>query len=189
MAGAYNVGMAAAIVTASAEWGQVKRDATALRAALGIVMSMPSEAIGIIGPATRQVARLNLLRRAQFAVSALNRIAADVRQARSRGQPVAQALAESVARERRYFGMHREAIWNRDKAAAQVDSSALSYGMLLGWHTVLDKHTSAECRAANGRNFYADAMPLIGFPGGVHPHCRCYPGRPWPGGGILPSGR
>jgi hypothetical protein len=160
----------------------------ALRAALGIVMGMPPDAEGISGPASAQVARQNLMRRAQFAIMAARRITADLRDARSHGTPLAQALAGAVSRERRYFGMHMDAIWQRRQAGAMADTAATSYGTLLGWHTVMDRRTSAECKAANGRNFNVGAMPLIGFPGGVHPHCRCYPGRPWPGGRMLPSG-
>ena len=72
----------------------------------------------------------------------------------------------------------------------QVDMATMTYGLLLGWHTVIDKRTSAECYWANGQNFHADQMPAIGYPGAVHPHCRCYPGAPFPGGKLLsPSPR
>jgi hypothetical protein len=183
------VAAAAAIITATPAWLQARSEGLALRAALDVVMGMPPDAHGISGPASAQVARLNLLRRAQFAVMATRRITADIIAARSHGIPLTQALAESVTRERRFFGQHMTAIWQRRQAAAMADTAASTYGLLLGWHTVLDKHTSAECRAANGRNFNVTSMPSIGFPGGVHPHCRCYPGRPWPGGRMLPSGR
>jgi hypothetical protein len=65
--------------------------------------------------------------------------------------------------------------------------AALEHGNLLGWNTVIDERTSAECRAADGKNYYATAMPDIGFPGSVHPACRCYPSGPHPGGRLLPS--
>src|SRR5262249_5804239 len=136
----------------------------ALRAAIEVVMSMPPDRQGISGSATGRVARLNLLRRAQFAVSAGRRITADLRSARSRGIPLSQALLGGITRERRYFGQHILAIWQRQRAAAQADSAAMTLGRLLGWHTVLDNHTSAECRAANGKNFNVDQMPLIGYP-------------------------
>lgn len=189
MTAAVTVGGVLSLVVATTAWKQARMDARALRGALGVIMSMPPELAGISGPASATVARLNLLRRAQFAVASTRRIMAQLAQARSTGVPFTRALADAVSTERRYFGQHMEAIWQRQKAASQADSAALSYGRLLGWHTVLDRHTSAECRAANGRNFYVEQMPLIGYPGGVHPHCRCYPGRPWPGGRMLPSGR
>lgn len=161
----------------------------AMRKAIEVIMSMPPDRQGFYGAATARMARMNLLRRAQFAVSAGRRLTGDLREARSRGIPLAQALAGGVLRERRYFGQHLEAIWQRSKAGAQADSAAMTYGRLLGWHTVIDARTSAECRAASGRNFLVDKMPAIGYPGAVHPHCRCYPGKPWPGGRMLPSER
>jgi hypothetical protein len=161
----------------------------AMRVSLEVVMSMPPDRQGFWGAATARTARLNLLRRVQFAVTSARRVAADLRTARSRGIPVTKALLDASRRERRYFGAHLLAIWQRSRAAAQADTAAMTYGRLLGWHTVLDKRTSAECRQANGKNFLVDHMPVIGYPGGVHPHCRCYPGRPWPGGRMLPSER
>lgn len=161
----------------------------AMRVSLEVIMSMPPDRQGFYGAATARTARLNLLRRVQFAVTSSRRVMQDLREARSRGIPLTQALLDAAERERRYFGQHLQAIWKRSQAAAQADTAAMTYGRLLGWHTVLDKRTSAECRHANGRNFLVDKMPLIGYPGGVHPHCRCYPGRPWPGGRMLPSER
>jgi len=71
------------------------------------------------------------------------------------------------------------------RAAAQVDTAVMDHGLLLGWHSVNDRRTSPECRAANRHNFRADDMPLIGFPGAVHPHCRCWPGAPFPGAPMV----
>jgi uncharacterized protein with gpF-like domain len=133
------------------------------------------------------VIRLNALRRAQFTVMAARRLTSSILTARSRGQTARQALAEALPRERRYFGQHIEAAWQRARAAAQVDSTAASYGPVLGWYTVRDRRTSAECLAANGKNFRADVMPAIGWPGAVHNHCRCYPGPPVPGARMLSS--
>jgi hypothetical protein len=160
-----------------------------LRGALDTVMTSPPERTEGFGAASSAIARLNLMRRAQFAVSASKRITADLREARARGTPLREALAAGVARERRYFGQHLDAIQQRARAAAVVDGQAAHYGDLLGWYTVRDSHTSAECLAANGKNFYASAMPLIGYPGGVHPFCRCYPGAPHTGAALLPSAR
>jgi hypothetical protein len=68
-----------------------------------------------------------------------------------------------------------------------VDSTASLYGGILGWHAEMDARTSAECRRANGKNFLAAYAPLIGYPGAVHPRCRCYPVRPYAGAKLLPS--
>lgn len=156
-------------------------------AVLDMIMSFPPEKTGVAGSASLTTARENLLRRAQFALAAGRRVTRDLAAARSHGQPLSSALTTSVLRERRYFGQHLDAMWNRAKAAAQVDSAAMSYGNLLGWNTVNDARTSAECRAADGKNFEATARPLIGWPGAVHPHCRCYPGPAHVGARMLPS--
>jgi len=156
-------------------------------AVLDMVMSFPPERTGVAGSASLTTARQNYLRRAQFALAAGRRVTSDLTEARSHGQPLQKALADAIARERRYFGQHLDAMWNRAKAAAQVDSAAMTYGNLLGWNTVLDARTSTECKAANGKNFEATAIPLIGWPGAVHPHCRCYPGPAHIGARMLPS--
>jgi hypothetical protein len=157
----------------------------AMGAALQIVMSFPPGQSGAYGAATLAMERSNLLRRAQFTVAAARRIAQALASAHSTGQPLSQALAAAVQRERRFYAQHLMAIWQRSQAGAAADSAAMSYGNLLGWHTVRDARTSADCLAANGKNFYADHMPLIGYPGAVHPHCRCRPGPPFPGAAML----
>jgi hypothetical protein len=164
-------------------------DRAAVLAALSIVMGMPPEATGVSGSAALAMSRTNTLRRAQFAWSSAKRLTGDILQARSDGKNVRQALAAAITRERRYFGQHRDAMWNRMQAAMNVDMASWSYGDLLGWYTVRDARTSAECLAADGRNFYASEVPVIGYPGAVHPHCRCYPGPAHVGGRMLPSVR
>jgi hypothetical protein len=159
----------------------------ALQSALQIIMAMPPEATGIAGPATAQVAYLNQVRRGQMVVSIGRRLTGDIRSARSEGRSVVTALLNGVTRERRYFGMHRDAIWSRAQAAMAVDMAALQYGLLLGWHTHRDDRTTPECLAADGKNFRADSMPLIGFPGATHSKCRCKPVAPYPGAPLLPS--
>lgn len=150
-----------------------------LRMALGVVMSQPPEQTGAAGPATLATARQNMLRRAQFVLASARRLSAAARGGEN--------LRAALETERRYYGLHLQALWNRARGASQVDSAAQSYGDLLGWYTVLDRRTSAECRAASGRNFSVMAQPLIGWPGTVHPHCRCYPGRPHRGARMLAS--
>jgi hypothetical protein len=158
---------------------------SALRGALEAVMGHPHDRQEGVGTAQTVVARLNTVRRAQFVLHAARRITRELALARAQGQPLGLALREAVGRERRYYGQHLQAIIQRMDAASQVDARAAEYGPLLGWYAVRDKHTSAECLRANGKNFYVWAMPVIGYPGGVHPHCRCYPGRPHAGAAIL----
>lgn len=159
----------------------------ALAGALHVVMSMPPEPLGALGPAQAQVFQINVMRRAAFLVAACRRLQNDLDYARAHGQPLDNVVSLAIARERRYFSQHLQAIYTRSVAAARVDTAAGIYGRLLGWHTLLDARTSAECKAANGKNFYADSMPLIGYPGTVHPHCRCLPGVPFEGARMLPS--
>jgi hypothetical protein len=159
----------------------------AMFSALGITMGHPPGQTGFYGPATMATERSNLQRRAMFVLAAARRITADLAAAHSRGQGMAAALAAAVTRERRFYAQHLIATWQRSQAGAQVDGEAMTRGLLLGWHTKHDSKTSAECRQADGRNFYADHMPLIGYPGAVHPHCRCRAGAPFPGARLLPS--
>lgn len=152
-------------------------------AALEIVMGHPPDAAGFYGPATANVARINLIRRGMFAAASIMRLAGD--------DELMQAGAEAgiwttaVNRERGYYGQQLVAGWNREKAGAAVDSASMTHGRLLGWYTRIDARTSAECRAANRHNFNADEPPAIGYPGMVHPHCRCQPGAPFPGARMV----
>lgn len=81
--------------------------------------------------------------------------------------------------EQKFFNQHLDAARNRHQRAAEVDKAAKRYGATLGWHAKMDSITSEECREANGRNFNINRVPEIGFPGTVHRHCRCKPGRPF----------
>ena len=152
-----------------------------------IVMAHPPQQTGVSGHASEQVSRLNTARRAQFAIAATLRVARAMTEARARGEDAEGAGMAQVERERRYYQQHLDAMRQRAIAAARVDMEALEHGRLLGWKTVLDSHTSPECRAANGCNFYAARPPAIGYPGAVHPACRCKPVAPWPGGRLLPG--
>lgn len=152
-----------------------------------IVLAQPPPVTGTVGPASEQTSRLNAARRAQFVISATMRVLRAMLAARAHGENVIRAGLNQVERERRYYELHLQAMWNRAVAAAKVDMAVLEYGPLLGWAAVLDSRTSPECRAANGKNFYASAMPFIGYPGAVHPHCRCYATSPHPGASLLPS--
>jgi hypothetical protein len=141
------------------------------------------------GPtAAAQTADLNLLRRGQFVRTSGRRLQRDAAAAKAAGRM--QALQAGLARERRYYSMHLAAMWNRAVAAGKTDMAALEHGDLLGWLSKDDDRVSPECAFASGKNFYASRMPDIGFPGAVHPNCRCEAVAPWPRGGMLwPGGR
>lgn len=188
------------IVTALAAYGTVKALTTALKApfkAAGIggaalsavaalVLSQPREAVKGNGPAQRWATRANLARRAAFFLAAARRVQQAARAARSKGEPATGAIRDALATERGYLRQHVEASAQRARAAAAVDGMAAKHGNLLGWNTVKDSRTTAECYAADKRNFRADRPPVIGFPGATHPNCRCYPGPPRPGAELLP---
>jgi hypothetical protein len=93
-----------------------------------------------------------------------------------------QVLDRALEKERRYFDQHLGAERGRREAAARVDRVAKRSGLTtLGWHAQMDDRTTAECRAANGHNFDVTRPPSIGYPGAVHPSCRCRPGPPFAG--------
>lgn len=107
-----------------------------------------------------------------------------VQQAMREGKSLDVALRE----EQRNLQLHLSAQSNRVVMAKRVDEAASKYGSLLGWYATLDGRTSPECRQANGKNFRVDERPAIGYPGAVHPHCRCKVGKPHASGALL-SGR
>lgn len=158
--------------------------AEAMHAALEVVMEHPPDREGFYGAATAQTARLNLIRRAQFLVNSAKRFNETLARVAS-GQAEPRALLDLMRLERRYYGQHMLAGWNRMRSAAQVDTAVMDYGLLLGWYTVVDSRTSLECWRVNRHNFRADQMPAIGFPGAVHPHCRCLPGPPIDGAPLI----
>jgi hypothetical protein len=156
----------------------------AVRRALGSVLAMvtthPHPVTGVIGPASEQVSRMNAARRAQYVLAAARRVKTAENEARAKGESVEAARQMQLERERKFYEQHQAAMWNRARAAGQVDMEAAVHGRLISWNTVLDARTSAECRAADRKNFYADRMPDIGWPGGVHPFAGAFPGRPGP---------
>jgi hypothetical protein len=157
----------------------------ALRLAAGVVMSWPADVLEGTGPAARHMVRANLVRRAQFLIAAAGRIQQAVTAARSAGEAVTVAAETAARAELRYLALHVQASQKRIAAASAVDGAAAEYGPLLGWSSVLDDRTTAECRAAAGKNFAADHPPRIGLPGAVHPACRCWPSAPHPGAAVL----
>ncbi len=104
------------------------------------------------------------------------------------------ALAQAWQREQVWFQAQKRAEERRLRAATLQDMTAVMNSDrpgaeqgLLGWRAVIDGATTPECRWANGKNFRADRMPLIGFPGAVHPRCRCSAGPMVPGAALIPS--
>lgn len=179
--------VSAALAALGSGYAAIGVSVPALQAVLGVVMAMPPGRSGFFGPATAQMSRTNLARRAAFVVSAARRMQTAIGQARSRHSP--SIVLDALAAERRYYGQHLAASWARENAAAKIDSQAMLHGRLLGWNTVHTKTTTPECAAADRHNFYADTQPPIGWPGLAHPGCRCYPGAPFPGAALVGSPR
>lgn len=155
-------------------------DATAL--AVKIAMAAPinsRQATRLDTPAVKTTVLTERTFRATYILNASRRIA----QAQKERQPASQILNE----ERRWFAAHRQNADRRHQKAKEVDVAAERYGDTLGWYAKRDSRTSAECLAAHGKNFNANNRPLIGFPGTVHPHCRCRPGPPHANASLLTS--
>jgi SPP1 gp7 family putative phage head morphogenesis protein len=157
----------------------------ALSATAALVASWPHEAMEGTGPAQRWAIRANLARRASFFLHAARRTQQAIVAARSKDQPVMAAIRDALTAEKRFMAQHIQASTGRVQAASAVDGMASTYGNLLGWNTVKDSRTTAECYAADGKSFYADNPPLIGYPGATHPNCRCLPGPPRKGAPVL----
>ncbi|UTN91839.1 capsid maturation protease [Streptomyces phage Stuff] len=117
--------------------------------------------------------RANLRYRAAFIIRALRRIMA------------APDKKLALKRELEFWKGHLKANARRIAVARRIDWARGRYGELLGWYAKMDNRTSAECRAADGRNFTALEPPVIGYPGSVHLHCRCVPGPPHPGAKMV----
>jgi hypothetical protein len=158
----------------------------ALGAVLSDVTQAPPPVTGVIGTASEQVSRMNAARRAQYVTAASKRVLAAEREARAKGESAEAARDEALARERKFYAMHLQAMWNRSAAAGRIDMEAATHGPLLGWYSRHDTSVTPECAGADRHNFYVDNPPYIGLPGiGPHFGCRCEPGPPWPGGKLL----
>jgi hypothetical protein len=167
----------------------------ALAAVAALVASWPHDVLEGTGPASRWAIRTNLLRRAQFFLSACQRVQQAIVAARSKNEPVMDAVRAAITAEQRYMGQHIAASGQRVRAASAVDGMAAMHGSLLGWKAFIDARTSQGCRRADGSNFRVDDPPVIegspSFPGAVHPGCRCIAVRAYRGASVLPgvSGR
>lgn len=125
------------------------------------------------GSARALAKKANLRYRAAFIINALRRIAA------------APDWKIALKRELGFWKAHTKASARRMTVARRIDASRKLYGDMLGWYATMDSRTSNECRAADHRNFEAIKPPVIGYPGSVHPHCRCMPGPPFPGAKMV----
>ena len=181
-------GLAAMLASLKVRFKLTAAAASALTAVLTLVTDRPPAVTGIIGAASEQVARMNAARRAQYVIAASKRVLGAAREARAKGEPVGAAVRAQLERERKFYTMHQQAMWNRATAAGRIDMEAAVHGNLLGWNAVHSKTTTPDCRKADGRNFYVDPPPYIGLPGiGPHNGCRCYPSAPHRGGKLLPG--
>lgn len=164
--------------------------AAAVDTAVALVGSRALSAPTGGGDAVRHVVRTGVARRAAYLVAAGRRLS----EAEEQGTPTVALRAE-----RRYLAQHLAAERTRVQAAGRVDVAAAEHGPILGWYAKQDAITSRACRRAHGRNYRADRPPVlpaseeghrvVGFPGTPHGGaCRCVPGRPWPGGVLMPPG-
>lgn len=158
----------------------------ALSAAAALVASWPHDTLEGTGPAQRWAVRQNYARRASFLLHAARRTQQAIVSARSKDQPVMAAIRDALAAEKRFMSQHIAASTQRVQAASAVDGMASTHGNLLGWNTVMDSRTTAECYAADKKNFHASRPPAIGYPGATHPNCRCFPSAPFKGAPVLP---
>lgn len=118
--------------------------------------------------ASAQVREAEFYYRAAYIVQAAHRI----HQVTRAGRP----LSDAVRGERAAYQRHLDAQGKRATSAMKINRLSARGDGKLGWYATLDSRTSPECRAANGKNFFADQRPSIGYPGSVHPSCRCEPG-------------
>ncbi len=126
------------------------------------------------GVSARSLAKkANLRYRCAFIINALRRIAK------------APDWKTALKREISFWKAHTKASARRMTVARRIDASRKLYGDLLGWYATLDNRTDPACRAADHRNFHALQPPVIGYPGSVHPRCRCLPGPPFPGAKMV----
>lgn len=111
----------------------------------------------------------NIHRRAAYIVNAIHRM----NTALTTHQPA--TIRAAWTQELDHLASHLQANHKRNEAAIDVSRRWKHAGHpnLMGWLAILDDRTGAECREANGRNFDPTQVPAIGYPGSVHPACRC----------------
>lgn len=96
-------------------------------------------------------------------------------------------IAAATEREKVLKAAHLAAQTERTAAASEVARQVKGLKpdrkgeILRGWYAEEDGSPDV-CRTADGRNFNALVRPAIGYPGGVHPNCKCTSGKPHAGG-------
>lgn len=170
IAGALAVG-ASASVTAKSLSPKLGIPIGPLMLVLLLAQSKPMDYGTASGVAIAQSARTEVLFRAAYVLAASRRVLSALK--------TGSTHRAAMEPEKRYFEQHLGAMRKRMDSAALADRRARLYGAKLGWHATLDSRTSPECKEAHGRNFNIGERPAIGYPGAVHPHCRCKPGRPF----------
>lgn len=171
--------IAGALAIRASAKATAERLATVLKVPLAILLPLivlaQSKPMSYLSPistpesAAAEGSSLEPAYRAHYVLAASRR----VQQAIDRGVPREEALAA----EQRYFNQHLRAVDARAQAAKVADAASKRYGPELGWYAILDSRTSPECREAHGKNFTVTRIPPIGYPGAVHPDCRCRPGK------------
>lgn len=125
----------------------------------------------------RRAAAVEPYSRAAYVMAAASRVQA----ALDAGKPQADAAAAETPNLTRHLAARRK----RLDAAGRTAKAAQRWGPLLGWYRDPESNSEAECRIADGANFYADEATIIGLPGSVHPHCACVAGPPHPDGEMV----
>ena len=184
-AGAVGYGLLLGIRVALIAWGLAPEAADWLANLVSDQTEAPDLGFGAPGPMEEAEAIQARAWRAIYALGAAQRLFED------------EDLAHAEGVEEGYFARHLAAEGRRQRAAALVDITRQLLGdrteeqqgevPLLGWRAVLDQRTTPECAWANGQNFRADRMPIIGLPGSVHPRCRCTSGPAIPNAPLIPS--
>jgi len=184
-AGGVAVGTAAGILAGAAlarllrlmvEWGYDRR---AARAAVRVTLTV-RRAYTVLpgdGPATRGAMAREPVYDAWFLLNTARRV--------QERMAAGKNAEDAIRPERQYVEQRERARVERRKAAETVDAEARQPGQLrvdgrvvLAWRAHNDDRTTWECVAADGRWFYADTPPLIGYPGMPHGGtCRCVPTR------------
>lgn len=154
-----------------------KVERSSLETTLEVIDRYPSPRMEGIGPAQREVNRLNDMRRAAFVLASYRRVQAQ--------QSQNETHDDILKSEQRFYAQHFTAATNRMQAANKIDGMSWKYGTLLGWYAQKDSRTTPDCLNADGKNFSAIIPPRIGWPGIVHVQCRCQPGKPFLRGEIL----
>lgn len=177
---AANLAAAAAAAALRRALKPLRLAAAAIRAAADLARRIPPDwpPRAATGPAWTRNRRTAHRYRAWYLVNAARRFHTAIR-TRRKNQSVAAAIRNALPRELRYMRQHLAAQQNRRRAATEVDRLAAIYGDRLGWYTVRDGSTTADCRHAHRRDFLVSKPPRMGLPGSAHPHCRCRPVRPW----------